>query len=130
MTLKQIANEYERLVNARAIDWLEISAEMKARFPNSTKKFLAMFDQAGIRYWLGSVQLEETLVFKTDDPVIAYFEHHPRRGIHQWVRPGYHEALGSNEALAYLVSRSGGDYQKALTMGQLLDELLAGPECN
>ncbi len=127
MTFRTIADQYEYLVNTGGISWLEVTPEMRAGFHPFTRSFLHMFDEAGIRYWRGSVQLDGSLIFKTDDPVIAFFEHHPKRGLHQWVRPGYHEAIGSNEALAHLVAKSGGSPERAHALAGLLDRLV-GPE--
>lgn len=123
MTLRQIADQYELLVNTNAIAWLEVTPELRAGLHPFTRNFLAMFDEAGISYWLGSVELDGSRIFKLDDPVIGFFEHHPRRCLHQWVKPGYHEALSSNEALAHLIAMSGGSRECALALGQLLDRM-------
>jgi len=124
--LKAIGNEYERLVETGHLEFAEVTPELKVKLPGWTQKYLELFDNAGIKYQICRTCLDGSFMFKTDDPIIAYFEHHPKLGVHQWVRPGYHDALPSNEAIAYLATKKPGGLtqEDATNVLELVDDII------
>jgi hypothetical protein len=124
LTKSEIADQFEHLVNQNLMDWIEVTPQLYARLPPWSQVYLDWFKDCGITYQVARQVIQGHLCFKLDDPKICFFEHCPADGIHQWVGPNYHEALSSNEAIAYLASKKGVDIVLAQQILELTDKVI------
>jgi hypothetical protein len=128
LTIGEVADQYEQLLENKLLEFVDITTKMKAAFPEWTRKYLEIFDDAGIKYKVCRQVIGDHLVFETDDPVICYFDHAWKEGKHQWVGPGFHEALSSNDALSYLSTKKGGDRDLNRKILELADKIIGCSE--
>ncbi len=105
MTIQQLVDEYERMIKANAIVWLDVTRDEWISLHQFTTSYLIMFNRAGIRYRMGSVQLGDSVIFKVDDPLIGWLIHYPTRCEQRWLKPDHHEVIDDIEAVIYLYGK-------------------------
>lgn len=130
MTLQQIADEYERRVNANEIIWVPVD---KSRLATDTQRYLEMWlDEAKVSYMMASDSIGGTHLFKIDDEHVTYLHMDPARSVHMWAGPGFHEALPGNVALAHFAALAHGvDEADALVLFDAIDaKIILSPDRN
>lgn len=105
LKLTDIANEYERLVNADLLIWHEVD---KRLLDESTVRYLeTILEPSGLYYQVADVKVYDTVLFKINHETIKYLHHDPDTKQHMWADEGFHNALPNDIVLLELARLAG-----------------------
>lgn len=128
--VKKIADEFEALVHAGKIEWVECDQDA---LPEKTASYVRMMlDDAGVSYKVATAVLDGTYFFMLDDPLIGYLHHDPVGGTHMWICKNFKLCLDNHAAFNYFtalkVENEMIDYASVHSFNQVLKSKQAGDD--